>query len=503
MERKMKKMAVLFMLIAVFMSVSCGSSSNQSSASAGQTLLNLARQKELAGAYLSAARLYAQAQPVLRAEGNAELGRECGQGVKRMSAITMSFSSTEQDIRETIRQRFTGVTEEQVRYLLSRVAYLDIEGARYYFEDYFDTIIHLDLSLMRQLPDVMAGNRKGYDALEPFVSQPGPTSGSPYRNPKTFQAVSKYNIPVNALPGTGLLKIWQPAPINTDCQTEVSLVSATPTTYIKNPPNFNGSLGDIYLEVPLDGLTGSLRMEFKYQLKHFEQRFTMINPDNVGSYDKDGELYKTFTASKGNIFVSPEIAAKAVEIVGNEANPYKAARKLYDYVVNGTTYSHMPHGALPALNLPESVFVHTHKFGDCAAQSTYFSALCRAVGIPARTTGGYQMFPGMEGTHFWAEFYLPNYDWVPADTSVAQICDYLPELTDAQKKAWKDYFFGSMDPYRFVIQKDVDLPFTPPAPEPTELTAWLQLPAALCDTIDGIPELTIWGHYSITFTAVP
>ena len=500
----MRKIGSLILLVAVFMSMSCGSSSNNPSGpTTGQALFNLAKQKEQAGAYLSAARLYAQAQPILRVEGNAELGRECGQAAKRTATITISFPSTEQDIRDTISQRFTGVSEEQVRYLISRVAYLDIEGARYYFDDYLDTIIHLDLSLMQQLPDVIAENRKGYDALMPFVNQPGPTSGSPYRNPKTFQAVSKYNIPVNALPGSGLLKIWQPAPIDTDCQTEATLVSATPTTYIKNPPTFNGNLGDIYLEVPLDGLTGSLRMEFKFKFKHWEQRFTMIDPGNIGPYDKESALYKEFTASKGNIFISPEIAAKAAEVVGLEQNPYKAARKLYDYVVNGTTYSHMPHGALPFLNIPESVFVHAHLFGDCGSQSAYFSALCRAIGIPARTTGGYQLFPGMEGTHFWAEFYLPNYGWVPADTSVAQIADYIPELTNAQKKAWKDYYFASMDPYRMVIQKDFDLPFTPPAPEPTELSAWLQLPAVLCDTIDGMPESPVWDHYDISFTAEP
>jgi transglutaminase-like putative cysteine protease len=499
----MKKTVLLVLSVAVLGLTACGSSTKTEYVYYGQSLFNLARQKEQAGAYITAYKLYTEAQPILRQEGDTALLKECGQGLKRTSIITADFSSTEKDIRNTFAQRFPGVTEEHMKYLISRVAYLDIEGTRLYYYDYINTIYNIDLDLMKLVPEEMARERQGYSLIEPFVNRPGPTSGSPYRDPHSYQATATYNIPLWTLPRTGVLKIWQPVAINTDCQTDLSLVSATPAGYVKNPPTFNGNLGDMYLEVPLDGLTGSVRMEIKFNFKHWEQRFTMIDPNNVGTYDKNSELYREFTTSRGNIFISPEIAAKAREVVGSEQNPYRAARKLYDYVVDDLTYSHLPHGSIAVLNIPESVWVHTHNYGDCGAQSIYFSALCRAVGIPARTTGGYQLFPGMEGNHFWAEFYLPNYGWVPADTSLGQVCKYLPELTEAQKKAWKDYFFGSMDPYRMVIQKDVDYPFAPPAPEPTAISGWLQSPAVLCDSMDGLPEQPVWEHYNMSFTAAP
>jgi len=50
--------------------------------------------------------------------------------------------------------------------------------------------------------------------------------------------------------------------------------------------------------------------------------------------------------------------------------------------------------------MPESEYVHTYKRGDCGAQSMYLSALCRSVGIPARTTGGFQIFSGTPAGHF-------------------------------------------------------------------------------------------------------
>jgi hypothetical protein len=92
----------------------------------------------------------------------------------------------------------------------------------------------------------------------------------------------------------------------------------------------------------------------------------------------------------------------------------------------------------------------------------YFSALCRSIGIPARTTGGKQMFGQMSTSkaysdHFWGEFYVPNYGWVPVDTSIAQLEFYATGLSDAQSTANRDYFFGHQDNLRLVFQKDNDV----------------------------------------------
>ncbi|MBN2255094.1 MAG: transglutaminase, partial [Deltaproteobacteria bacterium] len=60
-----------------------------------------------------------------------------------------------------------------------------------------------------------------------------------------------------------------------------------------------------------------------------------------------------------------------------------------------------------------------------------------------------------------------------------------------EKKEYKDYFFGNMDPYRLVIQKDIDIPLTPPAAEPIMLSMALQDAAALCDTMLSHPGFLV------------
>ena len=65
----------------------------------------------------------------------------------------------------------------------------------------------------------------------------------------------------------------------------------------------------------------------------------------------------------------------------------------------------MPHLALwPRTSQTESDYVHNYLRGDCGAQSMYFTAMCRSIGIPARTTGGFQLFSDEFGGHFGLNF---------------------------------------------------------------------------------------------------
>jgi transglutaminase-like putative cysteine protease len=493
----MKKSLFILFCLPLFLLGACNSGGD--SQTSGRDMYFKGVLQEAKGNYRAASSLYEKALPLLRQENNELLVKNCRIAAKRTCLIVEDFQAGEEQIRETLSRRFV-IAPETIDRLLSKIAFLDMDGSRYYYSDYLDTCIHLELSLMHQLPEVMARNRQGYSALKPFVDTPGPESGSPFINPTLYKAVAAYDIPRDLLPSTGLLKIWQPVPIETDCQKSTAVLSAEPAEFVVQPGTINGKLGNMYLEIPLDDLTHDLVIQIHFQFRHYEQRFTMIDPENIGLYDITSDLYQEFTTSRKNIRITPEIRAKAEEIVGEEKNPYLAARMLYDYIVNRLTYSHMPYGALQSLDIPVSVYVHEHGYGDCGAQSMYFAALCGALGIPARAAGGQQLFPGMEGGHFWAEFFLPNYGWIPVDTSVSQISNYLPELSEKERRAFQDYLFGSMDPYRWVIQKDTDVPFNPPADEQTALSLALQAPAALCDEMNSFPEEIIWPHYRISFS---
>ena len=124
-------------------------------------------------------------------------------------------------------------------------------------------------------------------------------------------------------------------------------------------------------------------------------------------------------------------------------------------------------------------------------------SLCRAAGIPARTTGGWRLFGGNFGGHFWAEFFLPNYGWIPVDPTMADIADYIPGLSEEERHACKDFCFANQDNYRCVVQHDVDVPLSPPATNPVFLSITLQQPAANCDAMKDMPDEVILEYWSL------
>ena len=56
--------------------------------------------------------------------------------------------------------------------------------------------------------------------------------------------------------------------------------------------------------------------------------------------------------------------------------------------------------------------------------------------------------------HDWAEFYTPQYGWLPADPSVGRRKSADPEV--------RDFLFGHLDAYRMIANVDCEQQFDPP-----------------------------------------
>ncbi|MEM3578606.1 MAG: transglutaminase domain-containing protein [Candidatus Bathyarchaeia archaeon] len=159
------------------------------------------------------------------------------------------------------------------------------------------------------------------------------------------------------------------------------------------------------------------RKNFTIELDYFVISFSvryMVNPSLVGSYDVNSELYRRYIEPEKLIQSdNPEIVRTAQTIVGDEENPHKKAVLIYAFVTKHLKYEVQSEekGALWALE---------NRKGDCSEYSYLFVALCRAVGIPARVQAGFAFHyvnEVIENGHMWAEYYLENYGWIPADAT--------------------------------------------------------------------------------------
>jgi len=463
-----------------------------------------ARGLESAGNYVAALTAYCEAQEAYKAAGDAEQARACRDAGSRCLKMVVTYPFTADVMRELAKASLEGVTDAVVDQWIAdgRIDHVKMGETTYYFMQYDNTVQHIYYPRFQNKDHSHdAQVVKAKKALFDYILKPQTDPDwKTMRRPLVIDAAMSVNIPRDSMPHEGTVRFWFPLPILSDAQRDVEIVSVKPARYVKGPARIDAEIGQLYMEVPLAELKTDLKIDVKVRWKRYEERFA-IDPDRIGAYDRASALYKEYTASRGHTVVSPEIARAARQLAGKETNPWKIVRIFYDYVVDEIDYSYTPHMALDVTGDPHSIYVFKHRFGDCGAQSSLFAALCRAVGIPARVTGGLQAVPGIEGGHFWAEVYLPNYGWVPVDTSVGQLVRYDDKMTAAEKKAFREYYCGNLDPFRWIIQTDLDRALEPAPTEPVFMLAAVQQPVVTCAEMDDFPAFLFGDFIKITAKA--
>jgi transglutaminase-like putative cysteine protease/glutamine cyclotransferase len=139
-----------------------------------------------------------------------------------------------------------------------------------------------------------------------------------------------------------------------------------------------------------------------------------IFPDKCGTLnDYPEDIKKTYTSNESKYMLDEKyIQDLSKKIVGDEQNPYWAARKIFDYVRNTLEYKLEGGWNVAPVVLKRGT-------GSCSEYTFSFIALCRAAGIPARYVGAI-VVRGDDASlddvfHRWPEIYLPNYGWIPID----------------------------------------------------------------------------------------
>jgi len=101
-----------------------------------------------------------------------------------------------------------------------------------------------------------------------------------------------------------------------------------------------------------------------------------------------------------------EIQKKAEEIVGEERNSWKAAKKIVYWVMREFTPNY-------DVAFADAKEILRNREGDCSEHTVITVALCRAAGIPARAAVGVMYGRGIFAYHMWPEVYAGQ--WISLD----------------------------------------------------------------------------------------
>ena len=259
-----------------------------------------------------------------------------------------------------------------------------------------------------------------------ILNQPGTRK---YTNRRTYVLSMQVDITGVVAADGNMLFVRVPMPERTASQRDIKITASSPEPYREN---YKGAILH-----QLENLkTGrNERIAHSFLLTNYAIS-TAINPTLVRPYsDPKSPLYLAYTAQDRIIpSNNQDIILKAAEIVGQEKNPYRKARLIYDWIaenVRPQTVQDPDRAVTEALKA---------RSGDAYDMAILFTALARASGIPAIPVAGIVVDAQRDSrVHWWAEFYIEGFGWVPVDPGLAQ---NVPFALRADAREW---YFGNLD----------------------------------------------------------
>jgi transglutaminase-like putative cysteine protease len=259
-----------------------------------------------------------------------------------------------------------------------------------------------------------------------------------------------YAFTVKGLPAGQPVRIWFPA-AHSDAYQDVRVISATGDLKLKptREPRFGN---EIYYAETKKAKRADLHFSVEYNVVRHEHLTLGINRPHLENASLSKKELRQYLAPNRLVPITGLPAELAAKVVAGKSSTLQKARAIYDYVFDNMRYEKTGTG----WGRGDVLYACDVKKGNCTDFHSLFIAMARSQRIPAKFEIGFPL-PADEhaseipGYHCWAEFFDPQYGWVPVDIS----------------EAWKHpakryYFFGANDDGRLQLSIGRDLKLNPP-----------------------------------------
>ena len=235
------------------------------------------------------------------------------------------------------------------------------------------------------------------------------------------------------------LYIWMPQPAVSASQRNLRLIDRNIEPFVENHRGTSlFKFTDIAAQTNMN-----IVLSYVVDVYAVETNITNLNPVRLNSPSPVGNIFTL--ASDLVPSDNSEIRALATRITGPERRPHAMARRIYDWLIASANIQAEPlsgGGALEALE---------EEMADSYRAALLFCALARASGIPALPVAGILInHLGAVTRHYWAEFWLDGFGWIPVDPALGAAAapeDFILREDHAQ------FYFGNMDNQRVAFSR--------------------------------------------------
>ena len=314
-------------------------------------------------------------------------------------------------------------------------------------EDDFDYEYWSDNEIRVRIPDgavageVYVQTAKG-KSPEIFVKVSGKAGVKAFISPKTYLIQTAVDIDDASTDKDSSIILRCPYPYVTAAQPLVQLTNSKYEPVIENYQH-----STIY-QVRKDSVKEEKKRFSEDFMIYVYETHTEISAAKLGKREGiNTELYEYATRADECVPSDDEAVHDLLKkIIGNEKNAYNIAALVYNYMTeNFTVRGDIRRGKISPIDLIDK------KHGDAYDFAMIFTALLRAAGIPALPDSGILIGADMKAqNHWWCEFYLSEFGWVPADPALGAGLDYQlwRKDTDVRK-----YYFGNLDAQHILFSR--------------------------------------------------
>jgi transglutaminase-like putative cysteine protease len=271
-----------------------------------------------------------------------------------------------------------------------------------------------------------------------FFEVTGKPGAKVYQDRLTYEVSYNVEIQTGKNSGPNTLYLWFPHPVVSASQPVVQHLRRTEEPFVENYRDTTlFKLNDMQKNT-----TRMIALSYRVEVYAVE---TQVNSAQIRS--RGTSPIKTVYTLPGPLIPSddPGIEAKAAEIIQREQNPYLKARRLYEWLIDQGGIGQEPQegGAVEALERGQA---------DSYGAALLFCALARAAAVPAIPLSGVLIREDRSTSrHFWAEFWIDGFGWVPLDPVLG--AGRAPPDFELPENP-RQYYFGNLDNRRVAFTRD-------------------------------------------------
>jgi len=262
------------------------------------------------------------------------------------------------------------------------------------------------------------------------------------KDKRTYTVTYSVDIRITEASRPNMLYLWIPKPVISPSQRNVTLVSRTIEPFLENHKGVS-----LYkLENLFGGTSQYINLSYRVEVYSIG---TSIKPLSIKQEWTD--ISKTYTKSSSLIpSDNQQIKTTAGSIASREQNPYIKAKAVYDWIINNIQIS-------SSTSVKSIVDALERKRGDPYAAALLYTAMTRAAGVPCIPVAGVLINQnGNTIRHYWAEFWIDGFGWIPVDPAMGagavKIADNTRQFDETEKDL-VNFYFGNLDNQRIAFSR--------------------------------------------------